>query len=486
MENFVVSAAAANVKRKRTTHPPDRIQRAVTLARQVGAFAATSEIRKFLPDDDSITEETVRTWLFRWRKEGEFWDKSGKRGRPAITSSIPGAQDEWRRQVDSFRSQGASVTGRLSSTIMRAVIAEKAPSLLERNGGMVKMSVRSGQNILKSDGKSFRKRTSTHIIPPTENVADARDSFFQKLADCWPNQVVDRSLLINFDQTFHQYNPNRGYTWEKKGADRVQLINDKDGFTLLPVVSSVGPIGAQMIFSGKTTGSLPTVTPGPLLRFTQTGNHWSNETTTLDLWTHIILPYVAKRRRELGNETAPAIVLADAFAAHWTPAVLRLAETANFIAYICIPECLTHLFQPLDLGIIAAIKHSVLRRKDEFAESEVRTAIRENRPVILNKSRPVVRDRVTTYIKETLQDPLICAENCCRSGFDRAGITRVLYGDNVQADVDNFVAPVVCTECGESALPGVTAPQCSCFADDDVATLCSGCFAMHNELCPAR
>ena len=93
---------------------------------------------------------------------------------------------------------------------------------------------------------------------------------------------------------------------------------------------------------------------------------------------------------------------------------------------------------------------------------------------------------MTTFIKEALHDPSICAENCCRSGFDRAGMPRVLYGDNVQADVDIFVAPVVCTECGESALPRVTAPQCSCFTDDDVATLCSDGFANHNELCPAR
>ena len=63
-----------------------------------------------------------------------------------------------------------------------------------------------------------------------------------------------------------------------------------------------------------------------------------------------------------------------------------LVATDSAIAYFCVPESLTHLFQPLDLGIIAAIKQSVLRRKDEFSEEEVRIVIRENRGVLLSKS----------------------------------------------------------------------------------------------------
>lgn len=56
---------------------------------------------------------------------------------------------------------------------------------------------------------------------------------------------------------------------------------------------------------------------------------------------------------------------------------------------------LTHVFQPLDLGIIAAWKQSILRRKDDFVEAEARAAVRER----LTTSRPVIRDRVTAWIK---------------------------------------------------------------------------------------
>ena len=450
----------------------------------MGPLAAASTITRSLTDIE-ISADTVRCWLARWKAESNFWENVGKRGRPSLVGCVPGATEEFKRQVDSFRAQGESVTGRVASTILRAVFEEKAPSLLERHGGPAKISIRSGAKLLAEQGLSFRKRTSSRIIPPSEDVVNARDIFFANIAGCFPGQEVDPHLVINFDQTFHLYSPTRGYTWEKKGADRVQLAQNKDGFTLTPVVSIAGVVGAQLIFSGSTATSLPRVAPGPLLQFTQTSNHWSNEATTTQLWNSIILPHVAARRTALQLPSAPVIVLADAFAAHWTPAVQALVEKDSAIAYLCVPESLTHVFQPLDLGIIAAIKQSVLRRKDEFSEEEVRTAIREHRGVLLSKSRPILRDRITIFIKETLADPAICAERCCRSGFDRSGVTRALYGDSViPPDVDGIVPPLVCTECGESAIPHDTVPQCACFDVGSAVTLCQGCFLNHDELCP--
>ena len=265
----------------------------------------------------------------------------------------------------------------------------------------------------------------------------------------------------------------------------MQLKSNKDGFTLLPVVSVAGVVGAQLIFDGSTATSLPSATPGPLLRFTQTHNHWSNTETTVDLFKTIIFPHIAARRAQLGNSSAPAIILADAFAAHWAAPVLALLGEQQRVAYISIPDCLTHLFQPLDLGIIAAMKQSIMRRKDEFVEGEVRLAIRENRSILLSKSRPVLRERMTVFIKEVMADPDICAEHCCRSGFERSGVFSVLFGDgDVLPDVDRVVPPAVCKECGESGFVRSDPPPCTCFDLNAQPILCSGCYANHVELCP--
>ena len=482
MEQFRVSPAAAVVsKRKRQSYAPEQIEKAVTLARQVGAEAAAVTLNKTLATTDHLVPSTIRQWLSRWRTNGAFWTNPGKRGRPELLSSVDGGQQEWERQVGSFRDQGAPVTGRLAATIARAVLEEKAPSLLDTHGGPAKLSVSGGSKALARSGKSWRKKTTSRIIPPADSLADTRDAFYKKLSDCFPGENIPPGLLLNFDQTFQMFNPCRGYTWEKRGADRVQVSARKDGFTLCPVVSAVGVVGAQLIFSN---ARYPTIHPGPLLRFTHTPNHWSNEGTTIALWKTIIKPHIDITRLAMGQGDAPAIVLADAFAAHWTPAVLEVVNGIGNVAYVCVPESLTHLFQPLDLGIIAAIKQSVLRRKDEHAEEEIRTAVRENRGVVLSKSIPVLRDRVTMYIKEALSDSRICAETCCKSGFDRAGISRLLFGDDAPADIDRYVPQRACEECGEAAPVVLPEPDCGCFHDRATPVLCAGCHYNHNNLCP--
>ena len=98
----------------------------MSLGRQVGATSAVAALNKNLPSNEQLTAATIDTWLFRFRKEENFWEKTAKRGRPAVMDSVPGARDEFKRQVSSFRSQGESVTARVSSTIMKAVLEEKA------------------------------------------------------------------------------------------------------------------------------------------------------------------------------------------------------------------------------------------------------------------------------------------------------------------------------------------------------------------------
>ena len=485
MENFVVAAVAAKPsKRTRRAYSDDVIAAVVVSARHVGAANAAAQENRGKPKDEWIPEETVGTWLKRWRKEGNFWEtERKKRGRPNVFTSVAGAHTEWERQVDALRGQGESVTARTSAVVARAVLSEKAPSVLEKHGGVMKMCLRTGARMLTAAGKSFRKGTTSRILPPQEALEGARDKFYGDLRDAFPEQTVALDMVLNFDQTMQLYSPNRGYTWEKRGADRVQIKSSKDGFTLLPVVSAVGVVGAQMIFGGTTPAVFPRLDPGPHLRYACTTSHWSDEQTTVALWRDIILPYVAAKRLNMGDPHAPAIVLADAYAAHWAPLVMKLVAEQQSIAYVAVPDSLTHLFQPLDLGIIAAIKQTVLRRKDEFMEQEVTTAIRENRTVLLSKSRPVLREKITLWIKEALADPIICAEKCCRAGFDRAGVLRVLVGSQMPADVDRLVAPPVCMDCGELGQPCTDVPNCVHFVNVDTAMMCAGCIDNHNTLC---
>ena len=475
----VVAAA----KRKRATYSPETISQAVENARFNGSHVAARMVGKTLGEELSV--DTVRTWLARWRTEGKFWEKTTKRGRKSLQESIPQeATAEWKRQIDALRTQGESVTARSATAVGRAVLDTFTPSLLERHGGNVKFGLNTGRRWLDGADMSYRKKTSSRVIPPITDVVDARDKFYADITDAFGGDFPVPEMVLNFDQTFHLYHPTRGYTWEKKGSNRVQIKDRRDGFTLLPVISAAAPVGAQMIFHGTTSAVVPSVPPDAVLQYQYNDTHWSNEETTLALWRGIILPYIHRQRTRLEDDSAPVLVLADAFGAHWTKAVISLVNSTRAVVYVAVPKNLTHLFQPLDLGFIAALKATVSRRMDEFLEGEAKTAIQEKRTIVLSTSRPVLRDRVTTWIKEAILDPNICSAACCRSAFNRAGVTRLLYGaysENI--DVDAVVDPPTCIDCGEFGTETDDVPACSHFTDIDRAILCKGCFMNHNNLC---
>lgn len=485
MDDFIVpGAVAAAAKRKRVSHPADVTEKAVIEARHSGVAATVHKLNKDLPQDKQLTMAAVDNWLRRWKREGAFWEVERKRGRKNVLEQVDGAHAEWQKQIESLRKQGQPVTSRVSATVVKAVLEEKAPRMLAGHGGTFSSSISSGMRLLAKDDQSYRKKSSSRILPPEDDLSKERDSFFSRVRDCFPGQELDEHLIINFDQTMQSYNPVRGFTWEKKGAKRVQVVESKEGFTLLPVVSAGGVIGAQLIFSGSTAASLPAVPPGPLLRYAQTENHWSNENTTISLFRSIILPHIASRRAQLRDVAAPAIIFADAFPPHWTPAVQNLVAQQDAVAYVAIPKSLTHLFQPLDLGIIAAIKQSILRRKDDHMEAEVRAAIQQGMGVSIVSSRPLLRNNVTQWIKDCIADPALCGCRCCRAGFERAGILQVLLPGTFRApDIDSLVPPAVCQECGELAVQRADLPTCSCFAAVDSAYLCDGCFDNHNNIC---
>lgn len=429
MENFAVSRVVANKRKRSSGHPPEIVQKVVNVSRHIGCTAAAAKINKDLSADEQVTVSCAENWLKRYKKDGEFWkDNYGKRGRPAVLNSVPGAREEWLRQVESLQRQGEPVSGRAAAAVVKAVLEEKAPSVLVTHGGNIKGCAKTGQRLLAAEDLTYRKKTSSRIIPPEATLVEARDDFYKDLRSCFPEDVLDPSLLINFDQTHHLYNPSRGFTWAKRGATRVQVTDSKEGFTLVPVVSATGIIGAQLIFPGSTATALPSVDPGAVLHYTQTATHWSNEQTTLRLMKDIIFPHVAARRAELDNDAAPAIILADSFKPHWTAAVRALVAEQDFVAYVAIPDALTHIFQPLDLGVIAAIKQSVARRKDEYLQTEVQAAIREGRDVSLSRSRPVLRNKVTSWIKDCITDPLVCGHIAVRLDFNAPECCAFCWG----------------------------------------------------------
>ena len=90
MEAFAVLAnVVLDLKEsgKRRQHPPEHVEQLVTKACHVGPHAAAMEYNLTAPKELLIYSETVRTWLCRWRKEGNFWEVRRKRGRKQLLAA---------------------------------------------------------------------------------------------------------------------------------------------------------------------------------------------------------------------------------------------------------------------------------------------------------------------------------------------------------------------------------------------------------------
>ena len=123
--------------------------------------------------------------------------------------------------------------GLVCAVVAKVVLSEQALTLLQRNGGRFSVGQRTGCRMLSRSDESFRMGTSNKILPAVEDLEIARDRFYWALQDAVEdNGIPPPELVINFDQTFQKYHPNRGFTWEKKDTSCVQLKSTKDGYTI--------------------------------------------------------------------------------------------------------------------------------------------------------------------------------------------------------------------------------------------------------------
>ena len=116
-----------------------------------------------------------------------------------------------------------------------------------------------------------------------------------------------------------------------KGQQRVEIaaMNDKHQMTLVMCGSLSGNLlSFQLIYQGKTAGSLPKVDFPKEWHITATENHWSNEEKTKEYIQLIITPYIEMKPRELDLPTTfPTLVLFDAFKGQTTESAYKLLES---------------------------------------------------------------------------------------------------------------------------------------------------------------
>ena len=112
---------------------------------------------------------------------------------------------------------------------------------------------------------------------------------------------IPDELIINVDQTPSKYMPTSSVTTAEKNSKHVpkQEVDDKCAITLtLAKTLSGDMLPFQMIYTGKTSCSLPAAKfpKSFLLGFNKL--HWSNEEETFFLLKEVISPYITKVKKK--------------------------------------------------------------------------------------------------------------------------------------------------------------------------------------------
>ena len=280
---------------------------------------------------------------------------SQPRGRPPILLELDEKLLKFLRAV---RSKG----GVINIHVVRAT----AKALIENNLPMSQQLLKFDmprswvQSVYRRLGYAKRMGTTTRPPVPRGLYDKCRKDFLGAINKTIKEHNIPPQLVLNADQTPSSYVSVGRSTMAQSGSSSVPVkgLTDKRNITLTFVVSLSGEfLPMQIIYSGKTTASLPRGFIFPKgFSLSQNPKHWSNEQETIKLINEVINPYVVMKRIELKlSETHAALIIWDVFKGQMTPKVKETLSSLD-IQLVAVPANMTHFFQPLDLTVNGSAK----------------------------------------------------------------------------------------------------------------------------------
>lgn len=161
------------------------------------------------------------------------------------------------------------------------------------------------------------------------------------------------------DETGVRIVPSNDSTMARKGSKQVEIIglDDKRQITAVMACSLTGELlPLQLVYGGKTEKCHPRYTFPPDWHITHSPNHWANTSTTLEWISHVLVPFLVKKREDLQiPPEQPALCILDLFRAHRVEEVIDALKENN-IRVAFVPGGCTGEVQPLDLSGNAEFK----------------------------------------------------------------------------------------------------------------------------------
>ncbi len=209
--------------------------------------------------------------------------------------------------------------------------------------------------------KKFMRRNELSLIAKTSQcqklpeALEARAAaFYEELAKLKSANIIPLSLIINMDETpiYFDSIPNR--TVQRKGARECIIRTTGSGRKHVTAALSVSAAGdilpSMLIFKGIRPLKLREEALRDGIVQKVQPKAWMDEEKMHDFLDEILIPYVEKKKEDLGLDNVSALFISDAFSAHKVGSI-RSKLISNGIVPLFIPAGTTSKLQPLDVSI---------------------------------------------------------------------------------------------------------------------------------------
>ena len=193
----------------------------------------------------------------------------------------------------------------------------------------------------------------------------------------------------------------------------------------------------QLIYKGSTDRCHPPYNFPENFHATHTKNHWSNETTSIDLIEKIIKPYVVKTRVELSlAEDFPWLLISDVFRGQWTDPV-KATVRESYGKMIPVPNNWTPYFQPLDVSVNKPCKDFLKNEAQAWYSDQIAERIKEGKlphEIKVGTQLTVVKPLHAKWVTK-FYDYIRSKPDIVKNGWVKSGITEHL---NKEMELDPF------------------------------------------------
>ena len=252
-----------------------------------------------------------------------------------------------------------------STTVVTAnvLLAESTdPSLQE-----IVVNDRWGQSLLRRMGFTRRTATTGKVQITDDAKIEMTFQYHYKIVTHREEYNIPDSLILNSDQTPSKYVTVARTTMAPKNVKHAAVagLNDRRAITLTLTISLDGKmLPFRAIYGGKTKQSLPKIKFPDGFSLSVNKKHYSNKEEVIKHLNEIVIPYVKRERERLEKPNQHALLVCDVFRGQMDDEVTAILQE-NDIHYVCVPNNMAHIFQPLDVTVDKWVKDFFKKKFNE-------------------------------------------------------------------------------------------------------------------------